>query len=367
MAEFSTPDAIARSLFPEIWESTPGPLIPQLSTPVPGRAVHIGDTSSNQPPRPPTPTATTSQGNSSEPCRDKFAEWLTSKGVNDGNVERLISNGFNSQHTFALLKPQDVSDIGVTPLGQVRLVEHLISPSATSQSNTSDSSPGPVGSIAQLPQTDRHQAEAGDYLLSFPKTTRHLAVTDHLPSPPPSERVLFSDGDERVVLHSGVGKPRLESTTPLQWMRASIKIMRELVARGDLALHDINAYLNYMEKIAELATKYTWQSLLVYDREYRKWQAQTRCKWGQDNIHLVEVYLETRPRQPPQRNAPRPANSRPMRTDEICRLFNAGRCHWGTACKFAHRCSVPGCEGSHSWQQHPQTSEGTSKNGPARR
>ena len=85
------------------------------------------------------------------------------------------------------------------------------------------------------------------------------------------------EGEEQVIIRSGNAKPKLDQVTPLQWTGASIRIMRDLILKGSLHSNDIDSYLSYMEKIADFASKYTWPSILTYDREYRRWQAQNSC------------------------------------------------------------------------------------------
>ena len=147
----------------------------------------------------------------------------------------------------------------------------------------------------------------------------------------------------------------MHSVTPCQWMGVSIYIMSELMSRGELASDHINTYLTYMLKISELASKYTWQSLLRYDREYRRWQAQYKTTWASDNIHLVEVFLESRPRNT--RNANKPPVTSTNKTTEVCRLYNAGKCSWGTACRYRHTCSVSGCNAKHPQIEHTATDQ----------
>ena len=86
------------------------------------------------------------------------------------------------------------------------------------------------------------------------------------------ERVLYSGDGEQLVLTRESTKLRLEQVSPSQWMAASLWILRELVACRDLAPFDLSLYSWYLEKVSDLASKYTWASVLSYDKEYRKWQ-----------------------------------------------------------------------------------------------
>ena len=210
---------------------------------------------------------------------------------------------------------------------------------------------------------------------SFPyyvssKAHKHLDIVDYLRQyEAPKEKVLMGhDGEEQVVLRAaGNSKTKLESVTPLQWMGASIRIMHDLVLKGVLKQSDTNAYLEYMQKIGDLASKYTWSSILQYDREYRRWQAQSSCPWGADNIHLAEVHLDVRGKPPASQGTPRNSpqqqkqsasstklsrDKAPNKATDICRLYNLAKCTFGSNCRYMHKCLVPGCEATHTIMDH---------------
>ena len=51
-------------------------------------------------------------------------------------------------------------------------------------------------------------------------------------------------------------------------------------------------YLSFFVKVLELATKYTWESVLLYDNEFRILQhTYSGFPWMTDNSHLHEVVL----------------------------------------------------------------------------
>ena len=89
-----------------------------------------------------------------------------------------------------------------------------------------------------------------------------------------------------LKLTSGT-KPKLHAVSPAMWIAANARIMAALYGSGNL---DHGAA--YTAKIGELASRYTWASVLAYDQEYRRRQAAARFRWGSDSQHLCTVLLK---------------------------------------------------------------------------
>lgn len=51
-------------------------------------------------------------------------------------------------------------------------------------------------------------------------------------------------------------------------------------------------YMAYTANIGELATKYTWPSVIQYDDDYRVHQFDFKYPCGSDSPHLTAVNLE---------------------------------------------------------------------------
>ena len=66
---------------------------------------------------------------------------------------------------------------------------------------------------------------------------------------------------------AGTAKPKLSSVSPAMWTAANARIMATLVDRGDPYQHmaNIKDYMAYTAKVGELAFRYTWASVLLYD------------------------------------------------------------------------------------------------------
>jgi len=66
----------------------------------------------------------------SEPTRgvhgEEFENWLHDKGLSQDTIAKLLAHGFTSSLTLAVMEMKDITAIGVTLLGQRRLLEMLI-------------------------------------------------------------------------------------------------------------------------------------------------------------------------------------------------------------------------------------------------
>ena len=89
------------------------------------------------------------------------------------------------------------------------------------------------------------------------------------------------------------------------WVVASTRIMKAMMARPDFC---VKQYLTYTEMIGELACRFTWTSVLLFDEEYRQRQAAVGFPWGTEAPHLSTVLLRDRQHGT---EAPPPINSPP--------------------------------------------------------
>ena len=103
-------------------------------------------------------------------------------------------------------------------------------------------------------------------------------------------------------------------------------------------------YLHYTRDFGDYAQVCELSSVMVYDHEYRRKQAQLCSRWGIDDIHLTTFYLQKK------RDARKPMDRGYRRMDrpprlldssgvEICRNFNVNQC-FRDNCRFSHVCSV---------------------------
>ena len=110
-------------------------------------------------------------------------------------------------------------------------------------------------------------------------------------------------------------------------------------------------YLEYVMDFGDYAQVNEIESVMLYDHEYRKKQSRKRSKWGSDDIHLANFYLQRknmfqRSRQNPNR-PPRLLDSSGV---EICRNYNGSGC-FRPSCNFSHACMICKQKG-HSRRTH---------------
>ena len=102
--------------------------------------------------------------------------------------------------------------------------------------------------------------------------------------------------EEEVALGGGVtlkinSKPKLDKVSPAMWVVANTRIMKAMMARPKFC---VEQYLTYTEMIGELACRFTWTSVLLFDEEYRQRQAAVGFPWGTEAPHLSTVLLRDR-------------------------------------------------------------------------
>ena len=95
-------------------------------------------------------------------------------------------------------------------------------------------------------------------------------------------------GGETLKINS---KPKLDKVSPAMWVVANTGIMKAMVARPDFC---VEQYLTYTEMIGELACRFTWTSVLLFDEEYSQRQAAVGFPWGTEAPHLSTVLLRDR-------------------------------------------------------------------------
>ena len=169
-------------------------------------------------------------------------------------------------------------------------------------------------------------------------------VPKHTPSNNAPE--VFCIGSHEFCLKDT--RPALDGINVAQYMEASLKILREMTLKDKLSVQGMLDYVNYVIKIATMSQSFQWQSVLKYDLEYRKAQAELNFRWGADNAYLMQVLLKTdAPKTMKENQNTKPA-SVPKVADKfdprsgkpICRNWNKiGGCSLRN-CNYAHICAI---------------------------
>jgi hypothetical protein len=179
-----------------------------------------------------------------------------------------------------------------------------------------------------------------------PSTGKYRAIVDYVPK-------TARRNEEEIELASGVtiklkagSKLKLENVSPAQWVTANSLILADIVQK-ESPHSDVRSlvldYLSYTAKIGELANRYTWASVMIYDDDYRDKQARLGFRWGCDSSHLTTVSLEERSfKRQPANNKGNKAFKVVKPKDRSCNYYNEGKCFHGDKCKFPHTCSTCG-------------------------
>lgn len=303
---------------------------------------------------------------------------LWDNGITQQNKDILEENGFLNVMTFKVLKKEDLADMRIAPLAQLRVLESLLSPvesPAPPQQQAQCSLPprDPLDEmnrqlrdilgaipVAGSPAT-AHPSHQGERFnpnplahLAMPQVTKYMKIVDFVrPGREQAEQQVWEENSCSLVLKTGQKKVQLEKVSTMQWSAASQRIMCELVREGKLQPAEMLDYSAYTVMISELALNFTWQSVLQYDDAYRERQAQSGFRWGSDPPHLDKL-LRVRdfPQQQQQKQGTR--HQSPDQKDIFCRLFQKDNCPYGHTCKFAHVCAAPNCRKSHPLSQHQE-------------
>jgi hypothetical protein len=94
-----------------------------------------------------------------------------------------------------------------------------------------------------------------------------------------------------VLSLSGGKRIKLDSVTPAQWVSANACILADILKRDNPGPHTAIDYMSDTTKIGELATQFTWKSVIQFDDQYREKQHEFKFRWGSDTPHISTVKL----------------------------------------------------------------------------
>ena len=157
-----------------------------------------------------------------------------------------------------------------------------------------------------------------------------------------------------VELNLVESKPKLDSVTPLQYMEASLWILRELALKDGASLSHVLQYVGYLVKIANMGQRFQWKFVIKYDSEYRKAQAEASFPFGADSSYMMQLFLHDQPaveaKPPHQPNStPHPQTKSDSRsgkpicfnalTPSLAASFHSASLPMCAACAIAHTAS----------------------------
>ena len=350
---------------------------------------------------------------------EQFQQWAAGAKLNATTIDNLTKEGFSCLDSVIWCSEEDRAQsakLKAISLGQWRMLQAAIgklratepSPAqipipekqaqpepqeaedkvleeVMQQLGLSKSAPPPLGNLDQASWRDpqvflRQLGKKPVVFYDIPDFVNGMG-------PSGSEEVVMESGPQgpQLVIKSGPTKPKLENISFIQWSMANIAVMHRLVEDGKIvSMNHVLDYQSYTVRILQLAQRYTFSSVLLYDREYRRLQAESQFRWGTDlGHHLQSVTLIAktvanqrstpstfnRPQQGGQSFRSKPYNFKqkgPLTSDGqvICLKYN---CQSGCTfrdCRFKHVCSIEGCSGRHSALDHNQTESTRMWQGP---
>ena len=338
----------------------------------------------------------------------EFQEWVLEYELSESTVKALQENGFDSTQSCELLNSAMIQKhfAKALTLGQTLLLQKAVDslstppasveyvPAASAkdslspQANTTTPPAADATSNASMPTLDaalQNQGLDATSLLSIlsanqpsGQTTCHdngkgltfdpfdctgtsascksYDIRDFITTMPTEGREGGSIKVGDVELNLVESKPKLDSVTPLQYMEASLWILHEMALKDGANLPQVLQYVGYLVKIANMGQRFQWKSVIKYDAEYRKAQAEAGFPFGADSSFMMQLFLRDRPAADAKPSPQSNSSSRPQTLFDprsgkpVCGRFNTPAGCKLPHCKFAHVCRA--CYGTHSINGH---------------
>jgi len=315
---------------------------------------------------------------------DMLGTWLQGNKFSLETINKLLTAGCESIHSLQVLQDKDFDAIGLTVV-QKRLLQEELSKHGGVHARAAQQkicNPAVAHNMGEGPLHSEFFLGMGVHGDQKP----YLDICDFISIRSPYASQSNSD---TVISHKADGsfevKPSttkrlpLEKITTAQWMEGNAQIMARLIEKGV----NPRAYLSYTIMVAQLAQKYDWQSVLIWDREYRKSQANLLFEWGSDVSHLRDIMLIQKSEEKSEsvaikyeegdqgKKGPLKAGQkgegsgqnhksgnqdyRDLATEgklKLCRGFNTGNCTY-EKCFFRHFCAQCGAA-DHGEKNHPK-------------
>ena len=333
---------------------------------------------------------------------DDYKLWCSDQDLKPEVVAELIDCGFESIRALSLMRDEDIEDMDIRPRAQIRLLQEAISTAKQQVTKAKKNSGKEVGAsgvvslhsgvpkpipemtidslLSHLPVQDggrqigepapkivRPEYDPTFHLMAGKNNgaiCKPLEIIDYVGMSVKidqiNEEIVSEVGENHsLILKTGPKKPKYDSLTVWQWCLGAIRIQDELVRLGRLPTEiDRRHYWGYICKVLELNSRYEWQSILEFDKEYRSHQARFEFAWGTEITHLCSVQLRDKRintqnnfKKGKQSTQPNNGNKKGGLIHKPCRDFNRDRCVHNP-CRFLHVCSVDNCGKSHPASKH---------------
>ena len=194
---------------------------------------------------------------------------------------------------------------------------------------------------------------------------KYRAIVDYIPT-----MARRSSEEEEVreiapgLKFSTGSRVKLDTVTPAQWVAANACICADTLKKASVTeVRQVALdYQAYTAKIGELACKYTWRSVILFDDEYRDKQNQFQFRWGSDSPHLHAHLTPRQKQEDKERSRPAKAHGAnrdhnhrdPTRPMPPCWNWNKDEPCTRTPCAFQHVCEWCKSAG-HTKMKHDQT------------
>ena len=87
-------------------------------------------------------------------------------------------------------------------------------------------------------------------------------------------------------------KPMLDNINQMQYMEAFLCTLQEMAVKDGASLPQVLQYVGYLIQIANMGQRFQWKSVLKYDSEYRKTQAEAGFTDGVDSSFMMQLFLQ---------------------------------------------------------------------------
>ena len=326
-----------------------------------------------------------------------FEAWIAKYGLVQSTVEKLNTEGLNTEQSLQALLDSDIADLGLN-IGQKALLRKAVvtlqkpvkldldplqepTLAATTKTLAKDKSINELLSSMEndllpgvLAMSTKDTTEPGTgyrYDSSMGKTKKALRIPDFVTT---NLNVFEEDRMEEIgsckggkIMIDRNTKPKVADITLPEWISANARILLELIDRKEIvSMDEVKQYIEYTEKIGDHARENTIASVMRFDNKFRIEQARKSWDWDRDDPFLMHNNLTKRSTPYGQKaqdqahvkqnwsrgmqsNRQRPYDSKGK---EICMQFQYQNGCRRPGCVFSHVCAIQGCEGQHPRWQH---------------